>query len=128
MPEPTPVDGIDIMPRVEIPSEVIVTTESRTEATTVGRSAAAVGAAFPVKVERPAAAGVVAEPVGEPSRVPTTRAAVPPAAMTADSSAAARIVVEPPIAPSVAARRPGGLGWREGPASWRPVGRSRVGE
>ncbi len=94
MPEPTPVDGIDCRPRDETPSEVIVTTESRTAATTSVRAGS-----LAVAVERPdpvavvtaagACAAFVPDPV-EPASGPVTRAAVPPAARTADSSEAAR--------------------------------------
>src|SRR4051794_12693045 len=92
MPDPTPDDGICTKPLDEKPSEVIVTTESRTLATTPERSAS--GAAVGVDAAA-AAAATGGDPVADASRYvesgPVTNAAVPATASTADRTAAARM-------------------------------------
>src|SRR4029077_1192904 len=98
IPDPPPVDGICPPPRDENPSEVIVTTESRTAATTLVRSISGAGAGDePVPTVTAAGAGgrggagggaaAAARPYGLSG--PATGAAVPPAARTADRTAAA---------------------------------------
>src|SRR4249919_264665 len=83
-------------PRVDNPSDVIVTTESRTAATTsVSGGADAVAPFVPVAVVTAAPPpasllGVAPTPSG-----PVTSAAVPPAASTAERTAAATIVAVP---------------------------------
>src|SRR5262245_36742665 len=88
IPDPTPVSGIWNMPRPDTPSLVIVTTESRTEATTAGRSVVAGLPVEPVDVVTPLAAAGAG--VGEAvCSGPATSAAVTPVARTADSTATA---------------------------------------
>src|SRR6476469_644593 len=103
-------------PRAETPSEVIVTTESRTAATTSVRGGAdAVAPLVPVAVVT--AAPPPAPEVGDaptPSG-PVTSAAVPPAASTADRTAATTIEAVPrreddPAEPVVAGRGAGASG------------------
>src|SRR6478609_1118721 len=98
MPEPTPVEGMSTRPRADTPCEVIVTTELRTAATTDGRSVVAPGLGLaPVAVVTPAGAPALAAGAAWPVRSgPATRAAVPPAARIADSSAAPRMAAIPP--------------------------------
>src|SRR6476661_2488135 len=98
MPEPTPVEGMSTRPRADTPCDVIVTTELRTAATTVGRSVVAIGPGFvPVAVVTPAGApGLGAGVVCAVRSGPATRAAVPPAARIADSRAAPRMAAVPP--------------------------------
>src|SRR6478609_9123918 len=96
-PEPTPVDGMfpKPKPRAETPSDVIVTTESRTAATTsVSGGADAVGPLAPAAVVTAAPPGALVGAAPRPSG-PVTSAAVPPAASTADSAAAAITVAVP---------------------------------
>ena len=85
-PEPTPVDGMATLPRDEKPDEVMVTTESRTDATTSVSAGAAVepAAATTAAGALEAAGAALAGASG-----PVTRAAVPPAARTAARRAAA---------------------------------------
>jgi hypothetical protein len=81
------------LPRAEKPAEVIVTTESRTDATTLVSSGTAEDPALIAT-----AAGAPADDDGavlEGASGPLTRAAVPPAARTADSRAAATTDVAP---------------------------------
>src|SRR5689334_18363754 len=92
IPEPTPVDGIWNMPRVETPSEVIVTTEFLTLATTVGRSGALAAGAEPVDVVTPVLAAAGGDVGDVPRSGPATNAVVIPDASTADSTATPTIV------------------------------------
>ena len=104
-----------------------MTTESRTAATTVGRSGAgARRGVAPLAAVTPAgvpgsAVGVVA---AVPPSGPATRAAVPPAARTADRSAAPTMAAAPSRArPALPSRVAGVLG-RAGAMTWRPTRRS----
>src|SRR6476620_5662696 len=82
-------------PRAETPSDVIVTTESRTAATTSVRGGAdAVAPLAPVAVVTAAPPGSLVGAGPRPSG-PVTSAAVPPAASTADRTAAATTVAVP---------------------------------
>src|SRR3954451_13117868 len=107
-PDPTPDDGICAKPRDEKPSEVMVTTESRTSATTsVSSGAGAALDAAAATAGAPVGAGDGAERSG-----PATSAAVPPAASIAESrtTAAMPSIPRPPARRS---RRPafwGGFG------------------
>src|SRR5262245_52355168 len=92
MPEPTPVDGIWNKPRVDWPSEVIVTTEFLTAATTVGRSGALAAGAEPVEVVTPVLATAGEGVAAVPRRGPATSTVVSPEASTAESSATPAIV------------------------------------
>ena len=103
IPDPTPVAGIWPPPRDEKPCEVMVTTESRTLATTAVRSASGAALALapdPADVGTPALVAAAGVGVGAASG-PATRAAVPPAAMTADRTAAAMMDPVPPDPRSV---------------------------
>src|SRR5690242_8610113 len=86
IPDPTPVSGIWNMPRPDTPWLVIVTTESRTEATTAGRSVVAGLPLEPVDVVTPAAAAGAGLD-GVLWSGPATSAVVTPVASTADSTA-----------------------------------------
>src|SRR6478672_10324967 len=82
-------------PRAETPSDVMVTTESRTAATTSVRGGAdAVAPLLPVAVVTAAPPGALVGAAPRPSG-PVTSAAVPPAASTADRAAAAITVAVP---------------------------------
>src|SRR5829696_9340114 len=92
MPEPTPDDGICTTPRAEKPSEVIVTTESRTFATTAERSASAAAVAVDPAAAAAATGGVAVADASRSNDIgPATSAAVPATARTADRTAAATI-------------------------------------
>src|SRR5438876_326189 len=121
IPDPTPVDGIDRRPRDETPSDVIVTTESRTAATMSVRAGSVVEEVLlePVAVVTPPgaveAAGVAAR--FEVASGPVTNAAVPPAARTADrSDAASTDAIRPPPRPRRGSRS-GADPWASG-ARW----------
>src|SRR4051794_21908627 len=93
-PDPTPDDGICPKPRDARPSELMVTTESRTAATT----SVSFGAGAVLGLEAAAAtAGAPAGAADGPDRSgPATRAAVPPAASIAESRTTAAIPRIPP--------------------------------
>src|SRR4051812_2345069 len=129
MPDPTPVDGISLKPRDDRPCSVIVTTESRTRATTSGRSSApTVGPGFePAAVVTAPGAPLVAAGLTVFASGPVTRAAVPAAASTADRRAAPTIAAmprepvvrggrepdpdEPPLGPGAGSLAGAGAGW-----------------
>src|SRR3954453_11622951 len=93
-PDQTPDDGICANPRDENPSDVMVTTESRTAATTAVSSGVVAALALDAAAATagaPAGAAVGAERSG-----PATSAAVPPAASIAESSTTAAMPNIPP--------------------------------
>ena len=88
--------GCSGKPRVETPSDVMVTTESRTAATTsVSGGADAVAPFVPVAVVTAAPPPAPLLGVAPPLSGPVTSAAVPPAASTAERTAAATSVAVP---------------------------------
>jgi hypothetical protein len=93
-PDPTPDDGICAKPRDEKPSEVMVTTESRTAATTSVSSGA--GAALALDAAAATAAASVGADDGADRSGPATSAAVPPAASIAESRTTAAMPTIPP--------------------------------
>src|SRR3954452_16351554 len=82
-PDPTPDDGICAKPRDEKPSEVMVTTESRTSATTSVSSGA--GTALALDAAAATAGAPVGPGDGADRSAPATSATVPPAASIAES-------------------------------------------
>ena len=112
-PEPTPVDGIWPKPRDEKPSVVMVTTESRTEATT-SVSSGALGAGGRAGGDRDRRRIGGWPGCGRGANGPATSAAVPPAARTADRIAATATEVaprrEPPARRGIDGAAPVGVG------------------
>ena len=95
IPEPTPVVGTEKgeSPFTDMPSAVIVTTDSRAVATMPVRSS--VAALLPVTAAFGVAADVAAGAAGVAPRMPPTSAVVPTDASVADRRPAARIDLIP---------------------------------
>jgi hypothetical protein len=113
-------------PRAENPSDVIVTTESRTDATTSARSRGSLELVWPDDDDTVTAPGVADCPVAPPlgTAVIATSAAVPPAARTADRSDVATIVRRRGAEARV---RVDGIGRDEAGAGGTAVGGSQTG-